>query len=275
MSGAKNLSCRWRWCRASLWPVVLAVVIVGSVPAAGVRAASDSVAALAVLPVWRDRSGALLWEDANRWRKAWGEAALEIPSGAVVVPAGDVTDAAVVDAARAVTVGYAVVQPLAVRYGARDVLVAEAALHEAADQPVVLNVSLRLVSAAGAQVRQKRFVAATGEDAAALMGRAARELAQSAAQSAGGAPDVAEAAASAIQEVRVVADIASTAEWVEIRQKLEKLPGVKAVILSALSYNRADVVLRFEGEKEALAGQMESGGLQVQSSGADWAVRLH
>jgi hypothetical protein len=83
-----------------------------------------------LLPVYRDGDAAMLWEDANPWRKAWNA----VPTGdgliAVIVPIGDLTDADMIDAKAALERDTEKLGAIAARYRAGEVIVAAAKLAE-------------------------------------------------------------------------------------------------------------------------------------------------
>ena len=81
-----------------------------------------------VVAVQRDPGGILLWEDGNRWRRAWEE---RPPHGGLVpilLPLGDVIDLGTVDAAQALASDVDALTALAALYGTSEVAVAVAGL---------------------------------------------------------------------------------------------------------------------------------------------------
>ena len=80
-----------------------------------------------VLPVWRDESGAILWDDPNPWRDAWLSAEREPGLVPVVLPEGNLKDLQTIDAAQASERDAERLTAIAGAYGAKQVLVAVAA----------------------------------------------------------------------------------------------------------------------------------------------------
>ena len=81
-----------------------------------------------VVAVQRDPGGILLWEDGNRWRRAWEE---RPPHGGLVpilLPLGDVIDLGTVDATQALASDVDALTALAALYGTTEVAVAIAGL---------------------------------------------------------------------------------------------------------------------------------------------------
>src|SRR5205807_4410084 len=56
---------------------------------------------LVVLPVYRDGSNLVLWDDPNAWRAAWSQRPTGSGIGRLVLPLGDAGDLAAIDAERA------------------------------------------------------------------------------------------------------------------------------------------------------------------------------
>ncbi len=80
-----------------------------------------------VLPVWRDESGAILWDDPNPWRDAWLSAEREPGLVPVVLPEGNLKDLQTIDAGQASERDAERLTAIAGAYGAKQVLVAVAA----------------------------------------------------------------------------------------------------------------------------------------------------
>ena len=80
-----------------------------------------------VLPVWRDESGAVLWDDPNPWRDAWLSSEREPGLVPVVLPEGSLKDLQTIDAAQASERDAERLTAIAGAYGAKQVLVAVAA----------------------------------------------------------------------------------------------------------------------------------------------------
>ncbi|MYF86447.1 MAG: DUF2066 domain-containing protein, partial [Rhodospirillaceae bacterium] len=80
-----------------------------------------------VLPVWRDESGAILWDDPNPWRDAWLSAEREPGLVPVVLPEGNLKDLQTIDAAQASERDAERLTAIAGAYGAKQVLIAVAA----------------------------------------------------------------------------------------------------------------------------------------------------
>ncbi len=86
-----------------------------------------------VLPVLQQGGALVLWDDPNMWREAWSELPLSNGLVPLIVPVGDLSDIADVDAAQAAEGDPLRLSAIARRYGAADVLVAVATVSETAN----------------------------------------------------------------------------------------------------------------------------------------------
>lgn len=107
--------------------------------------------------------------------------------------------------------------------------------------------------------------------AAAIAGVPVEPSADPAAQS---GPPVWSAASSnaAGEQVRLVAQYGSLAQWNEMRTQLLETPGVENLEIATVSSSNADLVLQYPGGARALANALGSRGLKMTDSGAGWTL---
>ena len=74
------------------------------------------------------------------------------------------------------------------------------------------------------------------------------------------------------QEVRIVAEFNSLAQWNEIRTQLLETPGVENLAISTVSARSADLALQYPGGAQALANALGGRGLRLIDSGAGWTL---
>lgn len=74
------------------------------------------------------------------------------------------------------------------------------------------------------------------------------------------------------QEVRIVAEFSSLAQWNEIRTQLLETPGVENLAISTVSARSADLALQYPGGAQALANALGGRGLRLIDSGAGWTL---
>lgn len=74
------------------------------------------------------------------------------------------------------------------------------------------------------------------------------------------------------EQVRIVAEFGSLAEWNEMRTQLLETPGVENLEISTVSSSNADISLQYIGGPRALANVLGSRGLRMIDSGAGWTL---
>jgi hypothetical protein len=87
------------------------------------------------------------------------------------------------------------------------------------------------------------------------------------------APGASAPAAVAGDQIRLVAEFASLAQWNEIRTQLLDTPGVENLEISTVSARNADVLLQYPGGASALANALGNRGLRLTDAGAGWTLR--
>ncbi|MFM2130420.1 MAG: hypothetical protein RL477_1966 [Pseudomonadota bacterium] len=211
---------------------------------------------LLVLPVYELVGALSLWDEPNPWREAW--ARVRSPDGLVpVVRAnGDLQDVALIGAEQAVRGDDKRLAAIAARHGASDVLVARASMRypdsarPAEGSGPWLQVTLsRFGTTQLEQTRVEAFYPEGGESLQATLERAAVAIAEQ------------------IQEnwkrnnrlrfdtgdeLTVEVPLASLAQWIDIKSRLEKISFIRRSDLILLNRKGARVRLNFMGDEEQL-----------------------
>lgn len=224
---------------------------------------------LVVLPVLKRGSQRLLWEETNDWRAAWVGLPAAAAQTAMIVPLGDLSDLAAIDADRAALGDRPALEAIAARYGAGGAVVAEAeAASDTAGRPT-LNVKVERRGDSGGGVFSQTFTAAPGEGPEAVMARAAAAIGQGieerwvrAATVAGGSLDNA---------FKVGVPLTGLGDLVAVRQRLAEVAGVRRQVVLALSRERAVIEIDFPGGPEALQPALAARGLTLAADSQDAA----
>lgn len=74
------------------------------------------------------------------------------------------------------------------------------------------------------------------------------------------------------EQVRLVAQYGSLAQWNEMRTQLLETPGVENLEIATVSSSTADLSLQYPGGARALANALGSRGLKMTDSGAGWTL---
>ncbi|MYH38325.1 MAG: DUF2066 domain-containing protein [Rhodospirillaceae bacterium] len=251
-----------------------------------------------VLPVWRDESGAILWDDPNPWRDAWLSAEREPGLVPVVLPEGNLKDLQTIDAAQASERDAERLTAIAGAYGAKQVLIAVAAAGsadagegtpEAAPEDGEEGTEERAGESgeAGAGEQAEEGGEKQIEDGgltvvAALFNLRSGDIEELEPITAAGATAMADAAAALdawLQErwkdrvivpdgpvatTRVVLRFDDLAAWVRVRENLVAAPSVTGHRVIAFSRGEARLALTHRGNADDLAVRLPAFGLLLQ-----------
>ena len=241
-----------------------------------------------VVAIQRDPGGILLWEDSNRWRRAWEE---RPPHGGLVpilLPLGDVIDLGTVDAAHALASDADALTALAALYGTSEVAVAVAGLSGSAavakpaapaaesadgDAPAAgraLALSLRRIVADESPAIQKTLIGREGESERALLRRGTDRVVTLLEDD----WKAANLIRYADQRVlRATVPIASLGEWVSIQQRIAALAMVASVEIDSLSLSEGRLTLRYHGTEDQLRLALGQDDLDLAPEADEWVLR--
>ena len=241
-----------------------------------------------VVAVQRDPGGILLWEDGNRWRRAWEERAAHGGLVPILQPLGDVIDLGTVDATQALASDADALTALAALYGTSEVVVAVAGLSGSAavakpsapaaenddgDAPAAgraLTLSLRRIAADESRAIQKTLIGREGESEKALLRRGTDRVVTLLED------DWKTANLIRYVDQRVLhatVPIASLGEWVSIQQRLAALAMVAAVEIDSLSLREGQLTLRYHGTEDQLRLALDQDDLDLAPEADEWVLR--
>ncbi|MDE0255785.1 MAG: DUF2066 domain-containing protein [Rhodospirillaceae bacterium] len=251
-----------------------------------------------VLPVWRDESGAILWDDPNPWRDAWLSAEREPGLVPVVLPEGNLKDLQTIDAAQASERDAERLTAIAGAYGAKQVLIAVAAAGgvdagegapevapEDGEEGTEERAGESGEAGAGEQAEEggeKQIEDGGLTVVAALFNLRSGDIEELEPITAAGATAMADAAAALdawLQErwkdrvivpdgpvatTRVVLRFDDLAAWVRVRENLVAAPSVTGHRVIAFSRGEARLALTHRGNADDLAVRLPAFGLLLQ-----------
>mgnify|MGYP003673371018 CR=1 FL=1 len=224
-----------------------------------------------VLPVLERDGGRELFAEDNAWLAAWSELAL--PFGDLLpltVPLGDLGDMSALDpeAALAPPEGLERFRTMMDKYDCASVAVIHASLVSAGEAaPARMNVVVSRYGATGGGTLVSAYDAVDGETLDALLLRAARDIAGELAED---------------WKRRTVLRFGEQAElsarvpfsgldgWLEIRRRLNAVPNIERVAISAITTIDAQVVLHYLGEAERLNTALAAHDLALEDRQGYW-----
>jgi hypothetical protein len=229
---------------------------------------SPSGKPLVVLPIYLDGDTALLWDDPNPWRDAWAEHASGTGPTSLVVPLGDVSDLAAIDADKARTGDSASLVAIAKKEGADDVLVMIAQRRNG-DTPG-LDVTVRRYHAGQfVDVHFDSIDAKPNEADADLFKRAADTIAadlDNGWKNAKGGPGDQQGT------LIVSAPISGLDDWLKLRDRLQTIPLVRKIDVKALSRQEATIEIQYIGTMDQLKANLSAAKLDLQGGDPTWRL---
>jgi hypothetical protein len=221
-----------------------------------------------VLPIYLDGDTALLWDDPNPWRDAWAQRAPGTGGTSLVVPLGDVSDLAAIDADKARTGDSASLVTIAKKEGADDVLVM-IAQHRSGDTPGLDVTVRRYHTGQFVDVHFDSIDAKPNEADADLFKRAADTIAadlDNGWKNAKGGPGDQQGT------LIVSAPISGLDDWLKLRDRLQTIPLVRKIDVKALSRQEATIEIQYLGTMDQLKANLSAAKLDLQGGDPTWRL---
>jgi hypothetical protein len=240
---------------------------------AGDKPASDKPAPekpgdkpVVVLAVFQDGNEAVLWDDPNPWRAAWGQIPLATAPVRLSLPLGEADDLSVIDADEASAGDGDALTGIAQKNGGDEVVVALATERRDGDRATGLDVAIK-------QYRQGRLTGSRGETVDAHPDESEGDLFKRAAGLV--MTDIEhDAPATSNQEASLAATvpIASLNDWVVLRRRLAAVPAIRRIELVSLSRRQAKVEIRYVGNPDQLKSSLAQADLSLNGGDPDWRL---
>jgi hypothetical protein len=222
-----------------------------------------------VLPVYQDGATAVLWDDPNPWREAWSQRPAGTGARHLLVPLGDVSDLAAIDADKARSGDSGALSAIAKKEGADEVLVMLATQRAGTDKPG-LEVTVRLYRAGQfVDVHSDSVDANPGEAQADLFRRAADAIV---ADLDNGWKNAKGNLGDQQGSLVVVAPITGLDDWIKLRDGLAALPPVRKIDVKSLSRQEATIEIQYVGGMDQLKASLT--GVKLDLEGGDPIWRL-
>ncbi len=236
----------------------------------GVSFAETTSKPVLVLPVYTDETGTTeLWGPTNLWMNAW--TTRQSPPGLVPIlaPRGDLEDSAGISATQALAGDQERIQDMAQRYGAGDVMVAEASLSPATpDGRRGLALSVTRYGIEGTQT----FKDQVDGDAANIdqLMKDGVEKVAAIVQSAWKDQNLIDP--NQRQELSVHVPVTGLAQWVAVKRRLGRVSSIKGVNLLELSRSGADIEVTYVGDEAQFIRALAQADLLLTDSGEGLAT---
>ncbi|HMD63568.1 MAG TPA: DUF2066 domain-containing protein [Stellaceae bacterium] len=239
---------------------------------AGKASVESGTRPLVILPVYRDGSNLVLWDDPNAWRAAWSQRPAGSGPGRLVLPLADAGDLAAIDAEKAGSGKSEALTAIAQRNRGSEAVVALATARRQGDKLAGLDVSVkryrlgRLVDTQGSS-----FDADPGESEADFLRRAADSVA---AEIESGAKRNAGARSDQPASLAVSVPISSLGEWVLVRDRLASVSAIQKIDLLSLSRQEAKIEVKYVGSQDQLKSSLAEVNLDLGGGDPVWRIQL-
>ncbi len=244
--------------------------------------------AIVVLPVLRDPSRAVLWDERTPWRAAWEKVAPKALFVPMILPSGDLDDIAKISVDEALDGKGDPLELLARKYGAGGALVAVLSVAgEAGDKPVPGSISVRAYDAEGRPRDEVEMEMAPGEETKTFAEELESVVVQiidmiegdwRQAHARTEAPRISEGqpAPSGGLQVFLPVDVLvpTLAEWARIREGLSRVPAISSIHVVTMARGHVRAELQFRGDIGTLQASLAGQGLRLeQTQAGNWSVR--
>lgn len=234
--------------------------------------------ALVILPVFYNGVEPVVWDEkTNPSYALWKTNALNLTKGALIIPAGDITDRSIVDRDNVLRATFETFKPMLERYGADEMVVAVLIDTFAHDKAQTVEMLLRRIRSGGQKI--ERFTLNPKSDTT------PRETiyAQAVTEAANRMNKAAQATAYKDKKQResaskqpFVATFATLKEWADIQQALRSEAQIVSVVSQNIQLLKASGTLYINGDKAALLSHFAKGPIVITQTDAKspWNIRI-
>ncbi len=224
---------------------------------------------LVVLPVFSAGNRAVLWDDPNPWRAAWGRQPLNEGLLPMQMPAGDLAAVQAIDTQQALKGDKDALAAVGSHYDNADVLVTQAALSGSGDQRTLQLTTVRYSAGFSDQNWVSSLKSEPKESDDDFYARAVAAV----------IADVSEAWKKATLQqtgeeatLTAVVPMTNLRDWVVVRDRLQSVPSIQRSVLLSLSPEAARVEIHYVGGPQQLQLVLSQRDLVLAQGDADWTL---
>ncbi len=229
--------------------------------------------AVLVLPVMNEGRGVIkLWQDDNKWRNTWYEAALESGGGLVVVPQGNTNDRVDVDDTNVAESTNESLMRFYERYGVVEINVLTAFYNLKADPKPALEINIRRISPSVSESSTASYTIRTTENLEALMARASNDIAKNIYKQQ--TIDKSKIEFQRQKEISARVNVDSIEDWIDLRKHLLNHGNIVGIKLTSITNSQIHMVISYKGTPEMLGKTLVASGLRVMQDGDSLVLAL-
>jgi Uncharacterized protein conserved in bacteria (DUF2066) len=242
-----------------------------SADSGGKSPAESGNRAIVVLPVYRDGSNVVLWDDPNGWRTAWSQRPAGSGPGRLVLPLGDAGDLAAIDAEKAGSGKPEALTAIAQRNSGSEAAVALATARRQGDKLAGVDVMVKRYRYGHlVDTQASAFEADPAESEADLLKRAAEATA---AELETGAKLNTDAHSNQPASLAVTVPITTLGEWVQVRNRLASVSSIRKIDLLSLSRQEARIEVKYVGSQDQLKSSLAEVNLDLAGGDPIWRIQ--
>jgi hypothetical protein len=242
-----------------------AVLPVSPAPATSVMMTPSEHKAVLILPVYSQDNALELWQDDNKWRTLWYDAALESGGGLVIVPLGDINDRVDVDDGNVNAATPESLKRMYDRYAVGQIDVVQAFFNPKADPKPTLEVTLKKLLPGKPETVQISYIIHANETLEGLLTRASNDIARTLYKQQTIDPNKIEF--DRIKEISARINTNSIQEWQALRQRLLMRSNIVDIKFVSISYYETNMIISFKGTADMLGKTLVASGLRVMQDG--------
>jgi hypothetical protein len=228
--------------------------------------------AVLVLPVYKEGEALKLWQDDNKWRTIWYDAALEAGGGLVIAPLGDLDDRVDVDDTNVDNATRASLYRMLGRYGVGEIYVVTAFYNQKADPKPTLEVTLKRLGRDKTDISHMNYTIHSTETLDKLYVRASNDIAHALYKQQTIDPNKIEF--DRLKEINARVNTSDMAEWVALRKRLLTHGNIVSIKLTSISFYETSMVITYKGTSDMLGKTLVASGLRVMEDGDSLVLAL-
>ena len=237
----------------------------------GKTAAESSGRSIVVLPVYKDGTNLVLWDDPNAWRAAWGERPTGSGPTRLTLPLGDAGDLAAIDADKAGSGDAAALTAIVRQNGGSEAAVALATARRQDGRLAGVEVSVkRYRSGRLVDLRKNSYDANPGESETDFLRRTADAVATDIES---GAKKTASSTSDQQGSLAVTIPITSLGEWLQVRDRLASVSSIRKVDLLSLNRQEAKIEVKYVGSQDQLKSSLAEVDLELGGGDPVWRIQ--
>lgn len=214
-----------------------------------------------VLPVINSGSDTRLWDEPNPWRRAWDGLLPNPGLFSMVMPSGDLSDVATVDASQALSGDRVALESIARKYGASGTMVAVATVGRKRSGAVTVRVTMTFRNGGfDGKTLDRSYEGSPGVAVPAVMYQVTREIIRELEET---WKDQNVLDFSKQERLSVLVPVRGLEDWLSIRERLSSMARIQSVSIARMTRDEAEIDMVYVGSTDQLRQALAQQGLEL------------